>query len=58
MRECERKIEDPEKILSATITRIEARIKDAQEGFDVKWYEIDDEDRLAALTSHRTNMEF
>lgn len=58
LRAAERKVDDPYRTLLDVIERIEQRIKDAQEAFDVKWYELDYEDRLAAQATGRTNMEF
>lgn len=58
LKEIEKKIDDPDRILVTTVERIHARMRDAQEGFDIKWYEIDDEDRAAVMSSRRTNWEF
>jgi len=58
LKEIEKKIDDPDRILVTVVERIHARMRDAQEGFDVKWYEIDDEDRAATMASRRTNWEF
>lgn len=44
--------------LVEVIRRIEQRIMEAQEAFELAWYEIDDEDRMAVLASNRHNMEF
>ena len=44
--------------LVEVIERIERRILNSQEAFDLAWYEIDDEDRMAVLASNRHNMEF
>lgn len=54
----EKKIDDPGRNILGVVERIEARIAEAQKVYDIHWYEIDDEDRRAALASARTNMEF
>lgn len=58
LNQVEAKIDDPERKILEVVTKIEARIRVAQEAFDLKWYEIDDEDRLVAMASDKSNMEF
>lgn len=54
----EKKIDDPERILLGVIARIEARMAEAQKDHRLTWYEINDEDRLAAQRTGQANMEF